>query len=453
MVSPQPSAPPGGATADAAASGAAPASRLAVFPARAEPWLAALALFTGLAGDVFRYSIGWIGWGVLVGLIVVACVVVLVRRRTPLASLPLTLVLFLGFAALSTAWSAYPAFTGAGTLLSVAATAVGLFLAQLGPRGLLLALSRAMRAVLALSLAFEAFVSLVLRHRILPLVPDADYASLQHIPASFYWSRNLLLHGGRIQGIMGNSNLLAWTALVGLIVFAARWAAGETSRVAGAAWVAVALVTLALTRSGTVIVAGVACALVAAFVLLVRRARTSQRRWWYIGGGIVLAAGVATVLARADFFLNLLGKSDDLTFRSVIWSRVLHLVAEQPVGGWGWVSYWVPWVAPFKGLATFKGTSYFQAHDAWLDVLLQLGVVGLVLFIAYAAMTLAGSWRAALRAPAGRAGMLLLAPLLLVVATLVQSIAESRMLIEGGWALFAALAILAVARTDAAGAE
>ncbi len=45
-----------------------------------------------------------------------------------------------------------------------------------------------------------------------------------------YWSRNNLFEGGRLQGIMGNANLLGPVALLAIIVFAIRFAAGAPRR-------------------------------------------------------------------------------------------------------------------------------------------------------------------------------------------------------------------------------
>ena len=33
------------------------------------------------------------------------------------------------------------------------------------------------------------------------------------------------------------------------------------------------------------------------------------------------------------------------------WEKVIHLAQQKPLSGWGWISYWAPWVEPFKGLA------------------------------------------------------------------------------------------------------
>jgi O-antigen ligase len=84
-----------------------------------------------------------------------------------------------------------------------------------------------------------------------------------------------------------------------------------------------------------------------------------------------------------------------------------------------------------------KGVTYLQAHNAWLDVFLQLGVIGLVVIGLFVLTTVARTWSFALDGPRDAA----LVPLALLVAVLVQSLAESRLLIEIGWALLVLIAV------------
>ena len=95
-----------------------------------------------------------------------------------------------------------------------------------------------------------------------------------------------------------------------------------------------------------------------------------------------------------------------------------------------------------------KGVTYLQAHNAWLDVWLQLGVVGLVIFILLVATTLKRSWFLAVDRPRdrglrrlSRTRALTLLPLLLIAALIAQSAAESRMLVEAGWMLLVVISV------------
>jgi O-antigen ligase len=254
---------------------------------------------------------------------------------------------------------------------------------------------------------------------------------------------------------MGNSDLLGFVALLGVIVFAIEFASRSMRRGWSGFWIVIALVDIALTRSATVIVAGVVVAVAAIVLVLLRRARTVRaRRTVSVASIIVILLGIAGALVLHTQILRLLNKSSTLTGRTDIWSEVIRLASQRPVLGWGWISYWVPGLAPFnQRIFNIGGIQYLQAHDAWLDLWLQLGIIGVIVFAAFALSALVRSWILAVDRPQfgpGKAGGFdptTLLPVLILVALLAQSVAESRLLIEYGLFLLALFAIK-TKRTD-----
>ena len=424
---------------------------------RARTVFLVVVLFTLLAGDAWRYTLGWTGWAILVGLLAVVSVALLVlqRSRWRVGNLPFPLLAFLALTVLSIAWSFYPGATalGAATTLFTVAAAVSVAVTYSWSE-ILRGLGLALRFVLGLSLLFELFVAVVIRRPVLPPVPEPgiDYAALpDKIPLMLYWSRNELfevLDGGKIQGIVGNSALLSFVALLGLIVFALQLADKTVRKRTGLPWLVVAILCFAFTRSATNILGLVAVVVVVVAVLLVRRAVSPTRR------AITYAAIVAVVLALVtaalvfwEQVLALLGKSSDLTNRAQIWHDVIALAQQRPAQGWGWVSYWVPWVNPFDTLAENNGVRQLHAHNAWIDIFFQLGIIGLVIFGALVVSTLVRTWLHAIDTAQSAPGIrgsytaATLLPLLVVVALVVQSLAESRLLVEYGIFLLALMAV------------
>ena len=408
---------------------------------------AGFTLFTLFAGDFWRNAISWYGWGALVFLCLVISIVFLVRARPriPARKWPKTLLLFLLLCIVSIAWSAYRPESVVGVLAQLATATGGAFIAIcLTWQQILRALGAAFRWIIGLSLIFELIVSVIVRHHILPFFTTYRYPSGK-LPDAFYWSRDLLFHGGKIQGIVGNSDLLGMIALFALIVFAIQLADGVVNRTAGIVWLTLAGATFLLTRSSTVIAALGVVIVVLLFALWGRAVPQSRRVPVYATAAVVLVAGVASVVLFWIRITALLGKSSDLTGRTDIWGKVIHLAQERPAFGWGWISYWAPWVEPFKGLAIRNKVEYLQAHNAYLDVWLQIGIVGLVVFALLVLSTFGRSWFMAVdRAPFDGAGVvrsdvsytaISLMPLLMMAAAIAQSFAESRMLIEAGFAL------------------
>ncbi|MDY0891251.1 O-antigen ligase family protein [Frigoribacterium sp. CFBP9039] len=421
-------------------------------PRRQGTVFATLAFLVLFGGDVLRNGTSFWGWGVACGAMVVASAVVVARNRPDPRRLPRLLVLFTIWAVVSITWSQYPGASALGIVATLATMLGALAVAWSLPWPLIVAaLGRALRIHVGLSLLFELIVATLVRRPVCPVYLDCTGG----VPDAFFWSRDVLLEGGRIQGLQGNSNILGILALLALVVTASQWSARTISSRAGTIGVALAIAALLLTRSATTAASGLAVVAVLALVLLVRRTAPPRRPRLYLAAvAAVVVVAVVAVLARTPL-LGALGRSSDLTGRTDIWAAVLDLGAQHPVVGWGWVGYWVPWAAPFTDLAERNGVVYLQAHDAYLDVWFQLGWIGLVLFGLVCLGVLARSWwwatdRRVLgvgrEAPWATLDLL---PLLLVVALLVHGIAESRLIVEWGFALL--VVVVVVTRRDAHG--
>lgn len=410
---------------------------------------ATFALFTVLAGQFWRNLLGWWGFAAVVALVVAGAVWLIVATKPGWAwrRVPKSTIAFLAIATLSIAWSAYPASSVLGVVivLTTAFVAVSLAICLSWAR-LVRALSGAVKWVLGLSLVFELVVALFVRQPVPPLFPDYDPADYERLPMAFYWSRALLFDGGPIEGIVASRNLLGMVALIGVIVFAALLVSGGMRRAQGIGWLVVAGATLVLTRSATVVLVGLLVLVAIGFALWARRAGPDRRRPVYFTGIAAVVAAVVALVALWGPLTAVLGKSEDVTGRFEIWAAVGELAAERPVFGWGWLGYWQPWALPLGKLYERNGVVYLQAHNAWLDVWVQLGVVGLIAFASVVIGALWRSWFLAVDRPMDVSGRPLrhtaasLVPFALMIALIGQSLAESRLLVEGGLVLLLAIA-------------
>ena len=420
---------------------------------------AALVMFTLLAGDAWRYSISWWGFGAIALALTVTAVILLVhqRHRWNFGGLPYPLIAFMVLATVSIFWSHYPGATALGLTTTWMTVTVALAVAiTYSWQELLAALGVALRLILGLSILFELIVGLFVRMPVLPFW--VDYGTTTGLPKLLYWSRNELFEvfdGGKIQGIVGNSSLLAFAAVLAVIVFGVQLAAGTVRRFWGMLWMLLAFATIALTRSATITVILVVVAVVVLAALLIRRASTPRGRvivYWSFAGAVALSTTLAVMFSGQ--LLGLLGKSEDLTGRLGIWDKVIDLAGQQPVAGWGWVSYWVPWVSPFDDLVTRNGVLQLHAHNAWLDIWLQLGILGLIVFGALVLSTAFRAWSLATDRPQSVPGSpgpysaVTVLPLLLLTALLVQSLAESRLIVEYGMLLLVIIAVKTKAPGD-----
>lgn len=357
-------------------------------------------------------------------------------RRLPWAALAYTTL-----ALVSVAWSQWRGPTIVTGMLLAAVTVNGLFIAHvLTWHEIVRALSSAFKWILGLSLAIELWVSLFLHE---PLLPNFFVRPDGEVDAQWYWVRDNLFDGGRIQGIVGNANTLAIISLFALITFGVLFAARSRWRTTLALWMLLAAYFLFRTASATALVCATAAAVVLVVALFMRRARTpgARTRIYVIAIGGSAAAALAVWLLREPLFA-LVGRSSDLTGRSdKIWTKVLERAAEHPVFGNGFSSPWVPWDPAFAGWIEDHGITVFHAHNMWLDVLLQLGAVGVVVMAVVYLSLLWRSWFFAVDRPrwdlnsARNYSPITLLPSLFTVVLLVQGLSESTPIMLWGWML------------------
>lgn len=398
-----------------------------------------------LGGTSWVQAFGDVVTGALTAVSGVVSIVVWLTIRPPLQGrrMPWLAFGYIAWAALSLLWSAWTATSAITWLLLAITTLQGLFVAAvLTWREIVRAIASALKWVIGLSLAFELAVTIFVRGPILPgwerPDPAVDYDPI------VYWSRNNLLDwDGRIQGIFGNSNLLAGVMVLAILVFAIRFAARAPRRELLIAWMALAAFLLVRAGSATAYVSVAAIAVVLGTVLLMRTARRAgERTRWYALYAVVGVGGAAAVWFGRDRLFGLLGRSADLTGREDIWQQVLERASQHPVIGWGFATPWLPQDPKFDGWIIDHGETVLQAHSMWLDAYLQLGVIGVVLL---AGAYLAFIWRAwffaidrprfDLRADRPYSPLTLL-PTLFATLLLVQGVSESGPLLVWGWMLF-----------------
>jgi hypothetical protein len=363
----------------------------------------------------------------------------IVRPPVQWRRLPWFVVAYVLWATLSLAWSAWPQTTALTLLLLWITTVQALFIGSvLTWRELVRAAASALKWVIALSVVFELAVAVVVQGPLLPgFVIPAEPAD----DPIEYWSRaNLFDWDGRLQGIMGNANLLAPVALLAIIVFAIRIASGAPRRVLLWIWIGVAAFLFVRASSATGYIAAAGVGIVLATVLLMRRAdKPGERTKYYVGYAVVGIGGLLAVWFLREPMFNALGRDSDLTGRETIWAAVLERADQRPWVGWGYATPWAPWDPAFDGWIVDHGQTVLQAHNMWVDVRMQLGIIGVVLIALVYLAFVWRSWFFAVDRPRWDLrddrpySALTLLPTLVGAIVLVQGLAESSPLLLWGW--------------------
>ncbi len=397
--------------------------------------LAYLGLFTILSPDAIRYTIGWLGWSAVVITLAIWTVVALAIKSPAktLTRIPLPLFGLMSLMLLSLIWSQYRVMSLVTLGLQITATLFAIFLAnQFSWRQLLHILSNTVRFLLVASLAIEILAAIF--GPIKPFFPNYQGDEPPH--ASYLWVQGNLMQFERIQGVMGNANLLAFTAVLGLLLFLIELIVTDRSKWLPGASLALAVLMAYLAQSAGMTVAMGLIAFAALVAIFAEgRPKPTRHRIYKVAIAFLAVAIVLGIVFR-ELVFDLLDRSPDATGRFSIWEKVWGLITEKPLEGWGWIGYWIPGVEPFEGLVEINGVPMYQAHNAYLDTWMQLGILGLALLLWLMIAVFARLWAVAVR----HTNPLYLYPLFVFLVIAAQSLSESRLLIEAGWVLLVLLA-------------
>jgi O-antigen ligase len=183
---------------------------------------------------------------------------------------------------------------------------------------------------------------------------------------------------GSWNGVYTHKNELGWAMIIGVLAYGWLWMQRPRRRVRYGLAIAFCCVVAVLSRSKT---AQVSIALLPVIGCWVRAfKRPGIARLWAVYG---LAAGVTAGAALGAFIFGdvmvLLGKDPSLTGRVPLWSALADDIAQRPILGYGYGAYFLDWSPRLQWVERLIQWTASEAHDAYIELVLQLGVVGLVL--------------------------------------------------------------------------
>ena len=392
-----------------------------------------------MSGQGFRHLLG-LPLYALLAVATVAAVLVSFRPSWRDMRPPLLVGAFVGLAALSIVWSA----TRTVTVLAVVVLAVTTVIAVVTARGgsgtqFMVRFYRGLQISLALGIVFELVIATFGLGRVLPLSSDlTDIAGEASGVKTVVWSEGLLFEGGPIQGFVGNRNPFGALALFVLIMAFVLLLERRISKVDGWVTIGASIAVHLLTQSATVTASALYLTMLTIGALVIRTVPLRTKR--VLSFTILALSAIAAVLTLKyrDEIFALLGRDSDLTSRTEIWDDVVRFAQTRP-DGWGFVGYWPIWQHPYSEIGTeVEWVRPTHAHNAFLDVWLQLGLIGLVLLLGMVVLLFGSAWRLVERAGKGDT-YIPLGWVLLTVALALQALTESRLLVEGGWYLLVAL--------------
>lgn len=360
-------------------------------------------------------------------LCVLGAAIMFVRRAefSLLRLAPTTLVLFVAWAgislllptSMSTSLPSWLALVGFGFLAVVIASIRDTLQT-------VRALGDTLRALLGASLVVEVLSGLLL-----------------DMPFPFLGVKGDLAVGGPIQGLFGTRNLLGLVAVIALITFVVEWRTRSVSRDLAVFSIVLGGVLAVFSASPTVVVLAAAVGAASGALAIVRHTPAVRRRAVQTALGVTVVVGLVAAFLLRRPVIDLLDAGSDFSVRSDLWRTMLGFVAQRPLQGFGWRGPWNPDDAtafPYTAINA-AGAHHASALNAYLDVLLQLGALGLLLFVAMCAIALVRAWFVA----SERRSVLYAWTPLVLVTLLVNSMFESVALYGAPWMLLAMCAVRA----------
>ena len=391
--------------------------------ARAYTMAALLAVF---ASQMIMRLSGVVTFTVIIVALCTVGVATLVVRREELSLLrlvPTTLVAFLLWTLASLLWSTEQGYTLRGWLSLLAFAVLAVTIGHVRDTlQTVRAIGDALRVLLWLSLALEIFSGILI---------DA--------PLRVLGIQGNLAVGGPVQGIFGSRNMLGFVAVLALVTFVIEWRSHSVTKVVAVPSIALAALLALFSASPTVIVLIIAVTLATGALALVRHTPTQRRAsmQWTLSGVVVVGLGIAFLLRHR--IIAWLDAGSDFSLRADLWNALLDFWDDRPVHGWGWFGPWPRGDYPFNAINFITGEQHRTALNAYFDALLQVGAVGLALFVLIAGIALVRSW---LVASVRRSVVYAWTPLILV-ALAVDSMFESFTLAGAGWFMLVLCALRA----------
>jgi len=394
--------------------------------ARFNSVLSLVAVGVGFSTHTIRALIGWPGLtGALAVLVVLSALSFIAQRHLVEwhGLLPVTIIAFVGWCALSIFWSDYQWATAGGVVYQLSFAFLALYIALVRDAiQIVRVVGDVLRFLLAVSLSLEVVSGLLL-----------------DLPIKFLGIQGNIALGGPIQGLFGSRNQLSIVALIAFVTFLVELRTRSVRPPVAAVSITLAGLCILVAHSPVIAAVSVVVGLATLALYGIRQVKPGQRRYYQWGLAVLTVAVLAAAYVYRTRVIDLLNARSDFQVRYKLWIQMWELIPINQTAGWGWVGSWPSDLYPFTAMQEATGVFHADGLNAYLDVYLQVAIIGVILFVALIALAFGRSWLLA----SNKRSVVYAWPPLVLVSLLVTSVFESSILVESGWLLLVICAIKA----------
>ena len=289
---------------------------------------------------------------------VIIAALLFIRWKRVVRAIPYSLIIWImvGFAGFSYFWSAIPGATLAGSMRLINTTLFGIYIAtRYSPKQQLQLFGWAFGLIVTLSLIYAVMLP--------------KYGIMGGTLA------------GTWRGIFTHKNTLGKMMTLSSTIFTLLLLTDRKHRPILGIFLSLSVFLLLRTTSKGALVSLILMLSVTAVCQILR----AQYRWMVVLlGSIVLTAGViatALVLNIETIVVDILGKDLTFTGRTDIWIAAIQLIKIRPWLGYGYEAFWNGMDGPSAYILRAVKWPVPDAHNGFVELTLNLGLIGLSIFI------------------------------------------------------------------------
>jgi O-antigen ligase len=189
----------------------------------------------------------------------------------------------------------------------------------------------------------------------------------------------------------------------------------------------VAVILMTIRANSTTSLLTIALFIILGLLMKVMHKRKSSAYIVKIGALVVAAPLALIAIFDQGTLLTMMGKDETLTGRTDIWGYVIPDIYQRPLLGWGYAAFWTT-----ENPAAWKISNILrwwvpQAHNGALEILLSVGLVGLVFYV----FLLGRTWSLSIKSMRTTDRQMGVTCLLLCVGIIVVGVSENVLLYTG----------------------
>ena len=186
------------------------------------------------------------------------------------------------------------------------------------------------------------------------------------------------INAGDWRGLWYEKNQMGAMMVYGALAAMAAILAGSTRRKQMIATILLCAALIIMTKSKTSLLALMIGLGGSMMLAIMRRGPATAVIVVWLGVTVAVVGAMVMWLAP-ELLFKALGKDPSLTGRTDIWAALLRQSAKHPMTGFGYAVFWQLDSAPANWIRKETGWDVPTAHNGWLDILAQLGWIGVAL--------------------------------------------------------------------------